>query len=250
MGSIRIEHVLDFQKAGVVPNRDSIIMKIFPLAVSLLLMLQASDKLEKEALRQLYSSDGWNIIDKHENGREISVKSIQGKPLRAVMVSKRVNMDAKTLLGVIYDVANYERTFVNSSQVTTTVLQSKPQYIDAYQHLPVPIPFISDRHYVFRMESTNENRVTWRLVSYDNGYKDFLTEREREFNKPVYLESGIGIWDAIENSNNSCWLSYRVYMDSGGNLPHFLIDWLNRKALATIFEDVLLTASSLKTEVK
>ena len=100
------------------------------------------------------------------------------------------------------------------------------------------------------MESINDNRVTWRLVSYDNGYIDFLKEREREFNKPVYLESGIGIWDAIEKSKNSSRLSYRVYMDAGGNLPHFLIDWLNRKALAGIFEDVLLTASSLKTKVK
>ena len=88
-------------------------MKIFPLAVSLFLMLQASDELEKEALRQLYSSDGWNLIDKHENGREISVKSIQGKPLRAVMVSNIVNMDAKTLLSVVYDVANYEKNFIN-----------------------------------------------------------------------------------------------------------------------------------------
>ena len=225
-------------------------MKLFPLVACLFLMLQASDKLQQEAFQQLYSSEGWNLIDTHENGREISVKSIQGKALRAVMVSNTVKMDTKTLLGVIYDVANYERTFVNSSQVTTKVLQSTSEYIEAYQHLPVPIPFISDRHYVFRMESINDNRVTWRLVSYDNGYIDFLKEREREFNKPVYLESGIGIWDAIENSNNSCKLSYRVYMDSGGNLPKFIIDWLNRKALASIFEDVLLTASLLKTEVK
>ncbi len=225
-------------------------IKIFPLAVSLFLMLQASDKLEHEMLQQLYSSDGWSLIDEHENGRKISVKSIQGKPLRAVMVSNRVDMDAKTLLSIIYDVANYEQTFVNLNQVTTQVLQSTPQYIDAYQHLPIPIPLISDRHYVFRMVSTNDNRVTWRLVSYDNGYKGFLKKRDREFNNPIYLESGIGIWDATENSKNSCRLSYKVYMDSGGKLPHFLIDWLNRKALASIFEDVLLTASSLKTQVK
>ena len=69
-----------------------------------------------------------------------------------------------------------------------------------------------------------------------------------EYNNPVYLESGIGIWDVIEDDKNSCQLSYRVYMDSGGNLPNFLIDWLNRKAIGNIFDDVVLAALTRTSE--
>jgi hypothetical protein len=37
-------------------------------------------------------------------------------------------------------------------------------------------------------------------------------------------------------------------MDSGGNLPNFLIDWLNRKAIGNIFDDVVLAALTRTSE--
>ena len=38
-------------------------------------------------------------------------------------------------------------------------------------------------------------------------------------------------------------------MDSGGNLPGFLIEWLNKKALANIFQDVIVEASSRSNQL-
>ena len=99
------------------------------------------------------------------------------------------------------------------------------------------------------MDSIKDSRVTWTLISYNNGYKTFLQEKDIEYNKPVYLASGVGIWDAVDNGEESCLLSYKVYMDAGGNLPNFLIEWLNRKALANIFEDVILEALARNPEV-
>jgi len=222
--------------------------QILRIAPSMILMFLTVETFGQEPLQQLYSSEGWTVIDEHETGRKISVKSIKGMELNAVMVTNTVQLGAETLLNVVADLANYKKIFTSSSQVTTTVLKSTPEFTDAYQHLPVPIPFLSDRHYIFRMDSIKDNRVVWTLISYHNGYKAFLQERDMEYNNPVYLESGIGIWDVIEDGKNSCQLSYRVYMDSGGNLPNFLIDWLNRKAIGNIFDDVVLAALTRTSE--
>ena len=217
--------------------------------LSLLFIFNCSITFGQSTIQQLFNSEGWELIDKYDNGSEFSVKSLDGKHLEAVMIANIVPLDAQTVLEVVYDIDNYDEIFLSSQQVSTTVLKSTARFTDAYQHLPVPIPFISDRHYIFRMHSINDNRVTWTLISHNNVYEAFLKERDIEFNKPVYLPSGYGIWDAINNGDKSCRLSYKVYMDSGGNLPDFLIEWLNKKALANIFQDVIVEASSRSNQL-
>ena len=225
------------------------VINMFNRILSVLFIFYCSVTFGQSTIQELFNNQGWELIDKYDNGSEISVKSLEGKHLEAVMISNTVPFDAKTVLEVVYDVDNYDEIFLSSKQVSTTVLKSTARFTDAYQHLPVPIPFLSDRHYIFRMDYIKDNRVTWTLLSYENDYKSFLKERDIEFNKPVYLVSGHGIWDAINNGNKSCRLSYRVYMDSGGNLPGFLIEWLNRKALANIFQDVIVAASSRSSQL-
>lgn len=225
------------------------IINILRKILLLLFIFNCSITFGQSTIQQLFNSEGWELIDKYENGSELSVKSLDGQPLEAVMIANTVPFEASTLLEIVYDVDKYDEIFLSSQQVSTKVLKSTPRFTDVYQHLPVPIPFLSDRHYIFRMDTINNSRVAWTLISYNNTYETFLKERDDEFNKPVYLASGYGIWEAINNGDKSCRLSYRVYMDSGGNLPGFLIEWLNKKALANIFQDVIVEASSRSNQL-
>ena len=69
-------------------------------------------------------------------------------------------------MNVISNVENYDTIFVSPNHVSTTVISRKKNMIDAYQHLPVPIPFISDRHYIFRMSGFEDqsNEISWILM--------------------------------------------------------------------------------------
>ena len=52
------------------------------------------------------------------------------------------------------------------------------------------------------------------------------------------MNTGVGIWKINKLDQDVSEVSYRVYMDTGGRLPKFLVEWLNKTAANNIFNDV------------
>ena len=129
------------------------------------------------------------------------------------------------------------------------MISNDENLIDAYQHLPVPIPFISDRHYIFRMTifENDSNSIRWILLDQKNKYISYLTNKKKLLSSAIYLNTGVGIWKVRKIKSNITEVSYRLYMDTGGKLPKFLVDWLNRTAANNVFSDI--RNASLKQEL-
>jgi len=193
--------------------------------------------------QQLLIPYGWvSINDSVNKGDDplISTKDIYGFPYQALMIKDIIPVKSKKIISIIKDVQNYDDIFVSSKLVSTSVINNKENLIDAYQHLPVPIPFISDRHYIFRMTSFDNdlNSIRWILLDEKNEHISYLSNKKKLLPNAIYLNTGIGIWKLRKINSNTTEVSYRLYMDSGGKLPKFLVDWLNKTAAKNVFNDI------------
>ena len=76
---------------------------MFNRILSVLFIFYCSVTFGQSTIQELFNNQGWELIDKYDNGSEISVKSLKGKHLEAVMISNTVPFDAKTVLEVVYE---------------------------------------------------------------------------------------------------------------------------------------------------
>ena len=212
------------------------------------LQTQSSEFLSEQLLRPY----GWvSINDSVNKGNDplIYTKDIYGFPYQALMIKDIIPVESKKIISIIKNVENYDDIFVSSKLVSTSVISNDENLIDAYQHLPVPIPFISDRHYIFRMTifENDSNSIRWILLDQKNKYISYLTNKKKLLSSAIYLNTGVGIWKVRKIKSNITEVSYRLYMDTGGKLPKFLVDWLNRTAANNVFSDI--RNASLKQEL-
>ena len=195
-------------------------------------------------VNELHTTYGWNQINDNRKENDlpaIFTKEIFGAEYQALMIKDTISVNSKKIINVISNVENYDTIFVSSKLVSTTVISRKKNMIDAYQHLPVPIPFISDRHYIFRMSGFEDesNEISWILLNKnDKNYIDYVLNRENFLDNVIFLNTGVGIWKINKLDQDVSEVSYRVYMETGGRLPKFLVEWLNKTAANNIFNDV------------
>jgi len=193
---------------------------------------------------QLYIPYGWVQINKSRNQNDspsIFTKEIFGVAYQALMIKDTISAESKKIINIINNVENYDNIITSSKLVSTSVISRKNNFVDAYQHLPVPIPFISDRHYIFRMNSfeNKSNVIRWILLNKKDGdYSNYISQKEDSLSSAIYLDTGVGIWEVNKLEPNISEISYRLYMDTGGRLPKFLVEWLNKTAVNNVFADI------------
>ena len=194
-------------------------------------------------LNSLHNNNGWKILDSSSDSL-VSIKEISGRDLFAVMVKKDIDLPKEILQDVIMDVNNYKQFLKSSDSFISSEIKKTTDFVDGYQFIPINIPFINDREYLFRMypcgfkDDDSISIIHWYLL---NENENIVDEKNHS---ATYLSHGAGLWTAEENLNNITSFSYRLYMDPGGSLPTFLIDMINKTSVVSIFEDAIAEAQN------
>ena len=205
---------------------------------------ETKDIRTEQLFHDLHDNIGW-VVEDSKDGISVSRKPIQGMGLKAVMVAKKTIIPKEIIQSVIMDVGNYENFLKSIGPIRSKEVQRSSDWVDGYQFIPIDLPLISDREYLFRMYSYGYNSgdttsiIHWHLLEKRD---DVLVGLNNQNNNRVYLDHGAGLWMAEETLSDTIVLSYRIYMDPGGALPEFLVDMMNKVSVMNIFKDAIAEA--------
>ena len=182
----------------------------------------------------LHNNQGWELIA-DEEGISLLTKSIEGEDLSAYMVKQKISKNPHEIQNIIMDVKNYKNYFKGSDGLVFKEIMRKESWVDGYSVIPVEIPFVKNREYYFRIFPNGFNfKDTTSLVHWH-----ILKPTNYEASDAILLEYGAGLWVAEKSKDGSHVLTYRLYMDPGGELPNFAINIINKMSIMNIFRDVL-----------
>ena len=199
----------------------------------------SSTKSNQILLNYLKDNKDWTLIDSRNDKTRIFEKNIPKMSLNALKVEKIIEVDPEKVFKVVMDIENYSDVMDNES-MASYIIGVKDDYIYAYNSFSIPLPFVNDRHYFFKINRISNNEINWTLVSREE--VDSSSQLKRIFNKnkeAVYINYGAGIWKIDQVSDNLNKVSYALYMDSGGQLSHYLNDLLVSESIILLFKGVL-----------
>ena len=206
---------------------------------------ETKDNRTQELLKKLHSSEGW-VVENIEEGISLSRKKIENRELTALMVRQKIMIPKEIVQSVIMDVNNYEK-FLNNKGLISKVINRGINWVDGYQYIPIDLPLIANREYLFRMYPDGHDKedtisiIHWYLL---DKKQDVLVELNVRPKDAVYLNHGAGLWVAEEVEKDAIILSYRIYMDPGGSLPDLLIDMMNKVSVVNVFKDAVTEAQN------
>ena len=215
--------------------------KVSTLIILTSLIFAENTDLSTSLFKTLYDDNGWNkpsIID----GISLSTKRVPNMSIKAVKVHIGTNIPKNIIADIIMDIKNYNNYFINSKKLYFQVINRDSNSIDGYQFISVPIPFIKDREYFFRMSSNTflpdypKTFIHWHTLN-----KDIYSYISTDFQsgKELYLDTGLGIWNIDFLDDSTFILSYRLLIDPGGYLPDFAVDHVNKVNIISLFRDVI-----------
>tara|TARA_Y100001970_G_scaffold125506_1_gene155277 strand:+ start:4013 stop:4720 length:708 start_codon:yes stop_codon:yes gene_type:complete len=206
---------------------------------------EIKDSRTEKLLKTLYNNEGW-VVDNIKDGISLSRKKIENMELTALMVKQEIMIPKEIVQSVVMDVNNYEK-FLNNQGLISKVINRGINWVDGYQYIPIDIPLIANREYLFRMYPDGHNNedtisiIHWYLL---DKKQDVLVELNERPKDTVYLDHGAGLWVAEEIEKDTIILSYRIYMDPGGSLPDFMIDIMNKVSVVNVFKDAVAEAQN------
>ena len=200
-------------------------------------MLKADDNLK--ILKQLKDNKDWVLVEDRLDSIRVYEKQIDNMDLKALKVEKVIDFDPKPILETVMDINKYSN-ILSSDDLTSFIIGQRNNLIYAYNHIPIPLPFIEDRHYIFTIKKVSNKEVSWSLVDYT---KVRATSRLKAMiNKDptaVYLDYGAGFWYAEPLTERISKVSYTLYMDSGGALTNNLNDLFTSQSIINLYKSVL-----------
>ena len=207
--------------------------------------LLANEIVEKPAVlfQMLRSNENWTSVAK-KGEVTLSTKSIEDMSLVAFMAKQKTNIPSKIIQDIVMDVKNYGQYFNSAGEFIFNEVRRNSGVVEGYHLLPVDLPFMKDREYLFRVHSggydkeDNVSIVHWYLIDEPEKVQTQNTSKDA-----IYLNYGAGLWMAEHNDDGEYMLSYRLYLDPGGSIPDFAIELLNKMSIVNVFNDVLSEAS-------
>ena len=190
----------------------------------------------------LYDEGEWEYVDESSDSISLYLKNLDKINLTAMSVSKSIQLEPKLLKNIIVDVNKYKSFLSSANSLKTTELLKDRNFLDAYQHIEIGLPFFENRQYFFRMhtdflENVEINTlVEWYLINPKTWTNSFTIE---ENSSAIYLEYGAGVWFFRAMDNNRVNISYRLIMDPGGYIPSFMKEMINKISVVNLFRDVL-----------
>lgn len=200
----------------------------------------ASDVLLKTIKDNIYIENGWEKVERYENGVIVMTKDIPNIPIKAVMVKQNISIHSDIVAEVVEDISNYKDFLKSAKAMDANLLYSDDLKLVGHQHLK--LKYVSDRHYAFNMFRPNGNseRVDWELIP--EAYFNSLDESESVNKDGVYVDIGFGSWSTRKLDNGETEISYRLVMHPGGKVPKFAIDYINKVAIVDLFNDAIIEA--------
>ncbi len=199
----------------------------------------------QDLLNYLKEDKNWLLIDSRKGDLRVFEKDIPKMDLNALKVEKIVEIDTDKILQVVMDIKNYPEVMDNET-MTSYIIGKKNNNIYAYNNFPIPFPFISNRHYFFKIDQISSNEINWVLVDNNEVKSSRELSQIIEKNKDaVYISYGAGLWRVDKISDNLSKVSYSLYMDSGGSLSNYLNDLLTSQSIILLFNGVLNKSRSI-----
>ena len=138
-------------------------LRFFFKTLILSMLLLSNDNIE--LLNVLRDSKDWELIDIRKDSIRVYEKQIDGMDLNALKVEKIINFNSDLVIETIMDINNYSK-IMSSPDITSFIIGQRNNMIFAYNHFPIPLPFIEDRHYIFKIKQLSNTEVHWYLVDY------------------------------------------------------------------------------------
>ena len=199
------------------------------LVLIILLTIHYANNLNYQLLDILYEDTNWILDEKLEDNSEIYFKNINDVNLKAIKISRDIEIDPLQILKVIKNVNNYNDILKNSPNVITTPIQSIDGIVAKHD---ISIPLFNDLYYFFRIGESS-NKVYWALENSDD-YKKYQSSGSA-------LSIGCGGWDYKKKSNEIYEINYRLIFDISG-YPNWIINYLNYYSLINVYNDVISAA--------
>ncbi len=214
------------------------------LFLGILVLGISSPAFSKESLRPLLLEDAnWTFKKESKEGYQIYSRAMPGYNLNAVRVAALTSHSPKLLLEIIHDIPNYGAFLKSASAIDFGIVKTAEDHIIGYQHINIPI--VSNRHYLYRFDldtlpQKGEYISGWELISADvPEYQSFISEMTGKYGASVYLDDGEGIF-RIRPAENGLWeISYSLYMDIGGRIPGFVMEFVNVEGITGLVRDLL-----------
>ena len=98
------------------------------------------------------------------------------------------------------------------------------------------IPFVKNRHIIFKMYMSSKNRLNWELVNENSSIFDrFRTDSYK------ILDEGAGSWEVIDDK-----LYHFYYMNPKIRVPQFIINKIAENSVIDIYKDILYHSEKIK----
>ena len=195
----------------------------------ILLTIYYASNLNYQLLDILYEEKNWILDEKLEDNSEIYFKNINNINLKAIKISRDIEINPLQILEVIKNVNNYNNILKNSPNVITTPIESADGIIAKHD---ISIPLFNDLYYFFKIGESS-NKVYWALENSDD-YKKYQSSGSA-------LSVGCGGWDYKKKSNGIYEINYRLIFDISG-YPNWIINYLNYYSLINVYNDVISAA--------
>ena len=205
----------------------------------------------KESLRPLLLKDQhWTSKKVSKEAYQIYSRPMPGYKLNAVRVVATTSHRPELLLEIIHDIPNYSAFLKSASAIDFGIVKTGKDYIIGYQHINIPI--VSNRHYLYRFDLDTaaidgEYLSGWTLLTANlREYQSFIAEMNKKYGFSVYLDDGEGVF-RIRPAENELWeISYSLYMDIGGRIPGFVVEFVNAEGITGLIRDLLNEADERK----
>ena len=141
-------------------------------------------------------------------------------------------MSKDEIFTTILNVENYNNVLTDK-KLYSEFVTADSDTVFGYQKTKNYIPFIRNRHLIFKLYKIDDNRLEWSIIDNDNKLYDRFKHRRIKT-----LEVGAGRWEFLELDDTNLLIHY-LYIDPNMNIPSFILNSVMRNSAESVMEDVL-----------
>ena len=184
-----------------------------------------------ETLLSYMNQQGPWIYNEMQDG--LAIYALDNEDYPIIRIEREYKYSFQDLLDVIMDLNGYNNVISNSN-VYTEFLSSELDTLYGYQKVDNFIPFVRNRHIIFKLYKVSDNKIEWKLIDKNNSlYDDYKHKRIKE------LSLGAGSWELVQQEDGTVKLVHYLFIDADINLPDFILNTAQKRSVIDIYNDVL-----------
>ena len=173
----------------------------------------------------------WILYEEHKD-INIYMYDNSGPPIVKIEKTLDSSLSKNEIFSTILNIENYNNVLTDKKIYSEFVTVDSDTSF-GYQRTKNYIPFVRNRHLIFKLYKVDDNRLEWSIIDNDNKlYDRFQYRRIKE------LEVGAGRWEFLELDDTNLLIHY-LYIDPNMNIPSFILNKIMRNSAESVMEDVL-----------